>query len=180
MIDKKKLQNIIETIGIRKLLLILALGICLMVFSVPSPEKSQKEDAAKETQDEEDSTDDYVRKQEERLVKALKQVEGVGKVKVMITVKSSSEAVVNKDSPYEESTGKEEKSVKEDEETVLIEEDGKKVPYVIKELQPEVEGVVVVAQGGGNNIVNQNIVDAVSVLFHISSYKVKVLKMEDS
>lgn len=126
MIDKKKLQNIIETIGIRKLLLILALGICLMVFSVPSPEKSQKEDAAKETQDEEDSTDDYVRKQEERLVKALKQVEGVGKVKVMITVKSSSEAVVNKDSPYEESTGKEEKSVKEDEETVLIEEDGKK------------------------------------------------------
>ena len=94
MIDKKKLQNIIETIGIRKLLLILALGICLMVFSVPSPEKSQKEDAAKETQDEEDSTDDYVRKQEERLVKALKQGEGVGKVKVMITVKSSSEAVV--------------------------------------------------------------------------------------
>ena len=60
MIDKKKLQNIIETIGIRKLLLILALGICLMVFSVPSPEKSQKEDAAKETQDEEDSTDDYL------------------------------------------------------------------------------------------------------------------------
>ena len=134
----------------------------------------------KETQDEEDSTDDYVRKQEERLVKALKQVEGVGKVKVMITVKSSSEAVVNKDSLYEERTGKEEKSVKEDEETVLIEEDGKKVPYVIKELQPEVEGVVVVAQGGGNDIVNQNIVDAVSVLFHISSYKVKVLKMEDS
>ena len=70
--------------------------------------------------------------------------------------------------------------MKEDEETVLIEEDGKKVPYVIKELQPEVEGVVVVAQGGGNDIVNQNIVDAVSVLFHISSYKVKVLKMEDS
>ena len=70
--------------------------------------------------------------------------------------------------------------MKEDEKTVLIEEDGKKVPYVIKELQPEVEGVVVVAQGGGNDIVNQNIVDAVSVLFHISSYKVKVLKMEDS
>ena len=49
----------------------------------------------------------------------------------------------------------------------------------MKEVEPEVEGVVVVAQGGGSDIVNQNIVDAVSVLFHISSYKIKVLKMED-
>jgi stage III sporulation protein AG len=40
--------------------------------------------------------------------------------------------------------------------------------------------VVVVAQGGGNDIIKNQIVEAVSVLFHISSYKVKVLKMEDS
>lgn len=179
MIDKKKLQNIIKTIGIKKLLLMLALGICLMMFSLPSPEENTKTETNQEEQ-EEDSTDAFVKKQEKRLVNALKQVEGVGKVKVMITVKSSSEAVVNKDSPYEESTGEDEKSVKEDEETVLIEEDGNKVPYVVKEMQPEVEGVIVVAQGGGNDVVNQNIVDAVSVLFHISSYKVKVLKMEDS
>ena len=62
----------------------------------------------------------------------------------------------------------------------IVEEDGKKVPYVIKEVEPVVEGVVVVAQGGGNDIIKNQIVEAVSVLFHISSYKVKVLKMEDS
>ena len=106
-------------------------------------------------------------------------MEGVGKVKVMITLKSSKESVVNKDTPYEESTKKDEKAVKEDEETVLIDKNGEKVPYIVKEVEPEVEGVVVVAQGGGSDIVNQNIVDAVSVLFHISSYKIKVLKMED-
>ena len=108
------------------------------------------------------------------MVNALKHVEGVGKVKVMITVNSSKEAVVNKDSPYEQSSSEKEKTVKEDEQTVLVEEDGKKVPYVIKEV------VVVVAQGGGNDIIKNQIVEAVSVLFHISSYKVKVLKMEDS
>lgn len=97
----------------------------------------------------------------------------------MITLKSSKESVVNKDTPYEESTKKDEKTVKEDEETVLIDKDGEKVPYIVKEVEPEVEGVVVVAQGGGSDIINQNIVDAVSVLFHISSYKIKVLKMED-
>lgn len=51
---------------------------------------------------------------------------------------------------------------------------------MIKEVEPVVEGVVVVAQGGGNDIIKNQIVEAVSVLFHISSYKVKVLKMEDS
>lgn len=177
--DKKKLQNLIETIGMKKLLLLFALGIGLILLSIPSGEK--KETAKTETATEsEDSTDAYVKKQEKRLVKALQHVAGVGKVKVMITVKASKESVVNKDSPYEESTGEKEKTVKEGEETVLVEEDGEKVPYVIKEVEPEVEGVVVVAQGGGNDVVNQNIVEAVSVLFHISSYKVKVLKMEDS
>nr|WP_300326748.1 stage III sporulation protein AG [uncultured Anaerostipes sp.] len=180
MIDKKKLQNIIETIGMKKILLLLALGICLMVLSFPSSKKNNDQETEEETEETADSTDAYVKKQEARLVKALKQVDGVGKVKVMITVKSSTEAVINKDTPYEESTSEDEKSVKEDEETILVEEDGKKVPYVVKRLEPEVEGVVVVAQGGGNDIVNKNIVDAVSVLFHISSYKVKVLKMEDS
>ncbi len=179
MIDKKKLQNLIETIGTKKILLLFALGICLLVFSFPSPEKKQEKQTTQEEK-ESSTTDDYVKKQEKRLVKALSKVEGVGKVRVMITVKSSKEAVVNKDSPYEESTGEKEKTVKEGEETILVEEDGKKVPYVVKEVEPEVEGVVVVAQGGGSDIVNQNIVDAVSVLFHISSYKVKVLKMGDS
>ena len=35
-------------------------------------------------------------------------------------------------------------------------------------------------RAAGNDIIKNQIVEAVSVLFHISSYKVKVLKMEDS
>ena len=178
MIEREKLQHLIENIGIPKLCLILLLGI-LIIVSIPSG-KTKKNAQSTETTAKEDSTDLYVKKQEKRLVNALKHVEGVGKVKVMITVNSSKEAVVNKDSPYEQSSSEKEKTVKEDEQTVLVEEDGKKVPYVIKEVEPVVEGVVVVAQGGGNDIIKNQIVEAVSVLFHISSYKVKVLKMEDS
>ena len=172
MIEREKLQHLIENIGIPKLCLILLLGISLIIVSIPSG-KTKKNTQSTETTAKEDSTDLYVKKQERRL-------EGVGKVKVMITVNSSKEAVVNKDSPYEQSSSEKEKTVKEDEQTVLVEEDGKKVPYVIKEVEPVVEGVVVVAQGGGNDIIKNQIVEAVSVLFHISSYKVKVLKMEDS
>ena len=159
MIEREKLQHLIENIGIPKLCLILLLGISLIIVSIPSG-KTKKNAQRTETTAKEDSTDLYVKKQERRLVNALKHVEGVGKVKVMITVNSSKEAVVNKDSPYEQSSSEKEKTVKEDEQVV--------------------EGVVVVAQGGGNDIIKNQIVEAVSVLFHISSYKVKVLKMEDS
>lgn len=179
MIERENIKHLIENIGIPKLCLILLLGISLIILSIPS-KKEKKQDQTTQTTTKEDSTDQYVKKQEKRLVNTLKQVEGVGKVKVMITVNSSKEAVLNKDSPYEQSSSEKEKTVKEDEETVLIEEDGKKIPYVIKEVEPEVEGVVVIAQGGGNDIIKNQIVEAVSVLFHISSYKVKVLKMEDS
>ena len=136
MIEREKLQHLIENIGIPKLCLILLLGVSLIIVSIPSG-KTKKNAQSTETTAKEDSTDLYVKKQEKRLVNALKHVEGV-------------------------------------------EEDGKKVPYVIKEVEPVVEGVVVVAQGGGNDIIKNQIVEAVSVLFHISSYKVKVLKMEDS
>lgn len=138
MIEREKLQHLIENIGIPKLCLILLLGISLIIVSIPSG-KTKKNAQSTETTAKEDSTDLYVKKQERRLVNALKHVEGVGKVKVMITVNSSKEAVVNKDSPYEQSSSEKEKTVKEDEQTVLVEEDGKKVPYVIKEVEPVVD-----------------------------------------
>ena len=108
MIEREKLQHLIENIGIPKLCLILLLGISLIIVSIPSG-KTKKNAQSTETTAKEDSTDLYVKKQERRLVNALKHVEGVGKVKVMITVNSSKEAVVNKDSPYEQSSSEKEK-----------------------------------------------------------------------
>ena len=107
MIEREKLQHLIENIGIPKLCLILLLGISLIIVSIPSG-KTKKNTQSSETTAKEDSTDLYVKKQERRLVNALKHVEGVGKVKVMITVNSSKEAVVNKDSPYEQSSSEKE------------------------------------------------------------------------
>ena len=152
MIERDKLDDLIEYMGIAILCLILLLGISLIIVSIPSG-KTKKNTQFIENTAKEDSTDLYVKKQESRLVNALKHVEGVGKVKVMITVNSSKEAVVNKDCPYLLSSSEKEKTVKEDEQTVLVEEDGKKVPYVIKEVEPVVEGVVVVAKGGWNYII---------------------------
>lgn len=71
MIEREKLQHLIENIGIPKLCLILLLGISLIIVSIPSG-KTKKNTQSSETTAKEDSTDLYVKKQERRLVNALK------------------------------------------------------------------------------------------------------------
>ena len=49
-------------------------------------------------------------------------------------------------------------------------------PYVSKELSPRIEGVVVIAEGGSDSVVKQNITEAVQALFGIDTHKIRVMK----
>ena len=49
-------------------------------------------------------------------------------------------------------------------------------PYISKELSPQVEGVVVIASGGDNAVVKQNITEAVQALFGIDTHKIRIMK----
>ena len=60
----------------------------------------------------------------------------------------------------------------------MVDEDGDQLPYVIKTLEPIVEGVIVVMEGGGNPTVAAEVTEAVQALFHVEAHKIKVLKME--
>ena len=42
---------------------------------------------------------------------------------------------------------------------------------------PEVEGVLIVAQGAGNSVVERNIQQAVMALFSVEAHKIKIMKM---
>ncbi len=39
-----------------------------------------------------------------------------------------------------------------------------------------VEGVAVIAEGGGNSVVKQNIIEVIQALFPVDSHKIKVIK----
>ena len=182
--------------GKDQLLILLLSGILLVVIAIPTDGGKKKAppdsggDPAEElktaTGQEPDS---YEKRQEERLKEALEKVEGVGEVEVMITLKSSWEKIVEKDRPSSSQTVEEAdagggtrqtQEVSRSETTVYREESGERTPYVVKELEPEVEGVIVISRGGGNASVKQNILEAVQALFPVEAHKIKIMKMEGS
>ena len=131
---------------------------------------------------------EYVKELEKRLEDVLIQMEGVGAVKVMITISDYGENVVEKDATEHSNSVTEvgngngtktsvEKELKE--ETICVEDDNGTWPYIEKEILPTIEGVVVVAQGGGNPVVASNISKAAMALFPIEAHKIIVVKMSN-
>lgn len=134
------------------------------------------------------STEAYADYLEKKLEAILSSVEGVGAVQVMITVKSSEEQIIEKDIPNSRSIITEEDAeggnrnsndMTSEEKTVYITDaEGNQIPYVVKKLEPDIEGVMIVAQGGGNAIVNKNITEVIQALFGIEAHKIVVVRMK--
>ena len=132
----------------------------------------------------------YVENQEQRLKNILAQMEGVGNVQIMIRAKASKEYVVEKDVTVDSSIinetdaqgGERQSNDTSRTETSVYTKDGNgnDVPWIIKELEPEIEGVLVAAEGGDNETVAGEITQAVQVLFDIPVHKIKVVKMKSS
>lgn len=130
----------------------------------------------------------YISYWEEKLKQSLSCIDGVGDVEVLITLKESEKKVPEKDIPEEIKETVEtdaeggnrtitEKSLKES--TIYtVNEAGQNVPYVSKVIQPVVEGVVVIAQGGDSDTVKLNIIETIKVLFAIDVNKIRVVKMK--
>ena len=186
---KEEIKERLKEIGVPKILLLLLAGAVLVMTSLPKSTQVQTiSDTEVEQTDSTKKQTKYKEQLEAQLSEALAQVEEIGKTKIMITLKSSEELVVNKDTPYQEETTKEkdssggereQTSINQQEETVLVTDgEGKSVPYVVKQLEPEIEGILVIAEGGGNEQVIQEITDACEVLFSVPVHKIKVMKMK--
>lgn len=168
------------------------LGVLLLIIAMPSGSKTAVSTTdnfgtVSGTEAEETTKkEDYSAYLENKLERVLAQMEGVGRVTVMITVSDNGESVVEKDASGSSTTTTENDSsggvrtVTEEqssETTVYLETDGESRPYVQKEKLPSIEGVIVVAEGGGNSRVVSEISEAVEALFSVEAHKIKVVKM---
>lgn len=172
-------------------------GVLILIIAIPtgerktesiSPVESGQEDSITKnnTMPDHSGGDDYVSNLEEKLKNVLSQMEGVGKVEVMITVSDSGESIVEKDisgsttttSETDSSGGTRTTTESSSEVAAVYVETGQETyPYVQKEKVPTIEGVMVVAEGGGNSVVASNISEAVKALFPVEAHRIKVVKM---
>lgn len=175
------------------LILVLA-GILILIIALPTDTKGKKQaEEAKENISKENNTMEASKDEiEQKLEDILEKIDGAGEVKVMITYQDSGTQVVEKDKNTSENSLEESdstggvRSTKEQqlqESTVYEEADAGNTPFVSKELLPKVEGILIVASGGDNQKVKQNISEAVLALFQVEAHRIKIVKMsglEDS
>lgn len=130
----------------------------------------------------------YEAQMENRIRNILKSVDGVGKVDVMVVLKSSSEKVLRVDRSTNTSTtlekdsggGTRDVTNNQIQESTILSGSGSSgnanAPIVEKELSPEISGIIISAEGGGSPTVKAEISEAMEALFGLPAHKIKVLK----
>lgn len=186
--------------NIYKLLGILIAGVMLLIASstlmgtskkiTNNPAESKVGPVSKEASStplqEENS---YELQMEKRLTNILKKMQGVGEVEVMITTTYGKEIILAEDITSHTSA-----TLEQDQEGGLREvnnyDDQKKVvmqnanlssgnePVVIKEKQPEIQGVLVISEGANHSIVKQSIIEAAQTLLGIPPHRVSVHSLQ--
>ena len=186
MNEKKKIS--LKSIGVDKLVLIAVAGVILILCSVSdSGKESEESTIADNLGSETTQSAENTISTEDELEEILSKINGVGNVSVMITYSSTEEEVLKEDkssesdSTSEEDSGGGTRTITSSSSSVTTiyttDENGNDVPYVVKTLLPEVEGVAVVAEGGGNMEVKEEIIGIIQALFNIESHKIWVTEM---
>jgi stage III sporulation protein AG len=147
-------------------LLVLGLGILLMTLPEGNPQPPQQETPA---------TQPEAMNREEKLEAILSQISGVGKVQVLLTVKTGQTTVYQTDEDADHSdTGS---SIRK--ETVIItDSDRNQHPVVMQVVPPSYLGAVIVCQGADEAGVRLAVVEAVSKATGLGADKISVLKMK--
>lgn len=149
-----------------------ALGILLLVSNIKIPQKKQVI-----------TIDNYESKLESRLENILSEASGVGKVKVMITLAYSKEIVVAEDvdqtTNIQRKDNIETRDEKRDAKKIIIKSQGDDKPLVLKEIEPKISGVIIIAQGGDDIYIREALIRTAETILNVSVNKVQVLKMRE-
>lgn len=164
---KEKIKKFLGQIKNTKLLVIIfILGIVLMLFPTGNGEKD------KEVILGEESGTEYKQNIEKELEKALSLVKGAGNVKVLVNLENDGESFMAKDEKNE----KDENSQGYEESYVLKNDNGGgQSPVVLKKNTPKISGVLVVAEGAGNENIKNELTLAVRAVLGVKPHRVYVL-----
>ncbi|MEE0282725.1 MAG: stage III sporulation protein AG [Lachnospiraceae bacterium] len=165
-----------------RILILLLAGVLLLVIVIPTGqeggEMTETGDSVQVVSDDTGRTKEEAL--EQRLAAVLAQGVGIGKVEVMITLKSDGRQIVEKDMEQQDITDTETPAGSSSRrETTVLQKNAKgdESPFVSEVEAPKIGGVLVLAQGMDAAMANE-ITEAAMALFGIEAHKIKVMKME--
>lgn len=144
-------------------------GVLLIMLSEVVPAAYEKKS---ETVNADCTYEEYVESLESKTQNLVSSIDGVGRCKVMITLKNSNESIFAKNSEESSSDSSYSKKC----EYVLNDGQDGTSPLLIKQYFPEIQGVAIVCDGAGNTVVRENIINSVSALFGVPVTKISVSK----
>ena len=168
---------------IKWVVLIGFIGILLILFSEFFPQKTKiPQDAVSVSSDNET----FCKQTEEKLYQLVSSIQGVGEAQVWVTLESGVEYVYLQEEVRNTDTTKDydEEGVKtlrekdnSEQKYILVNKNGEEQPLIQKQLEPTVQGVVIVCEGAGSAQVNEQVVNAVTCALGISSKRVYVAQL---
>jgi len=120
---------------------------------------------------------------ETKLQKTLSSIKGVGEVNVMIAYANTITQVPMYDVKENTTTieeqdvngGKRKTEEVSNEQNIIFEEkNSSKIPAVKQTIMPEIVGVIIVAEGAENQVIKENIKNAVEAVVNVSSHRIQV------
>lgn len=186
---KDILKELISKKHVANIIVILAVAIIALIFSSDFLVKdSSSKNIIKETTGDTFVKQEEVFKTEEEIVEArlkniLERIKGSGKVEVMVTFEMGSEivpasnTVETKDTTEEKDSNGGIRTVTSQnltENIVTTNDNTGNKPLVIKEIKPQVKGVIVVAEGADDIEVKMQLYDAVKTVLQVSGNQVQV------
>ena len=163
--DREKLRDIFRKY--RAVGLVLRAGLLLLLL--PAGKSSGQE---RQTSD--DTQLYSLEETERRMAEVLGAMDGVGRVQVMLTLRSGETLSLAEDSSATRGSGGD---VRQDSQVLTVNRgSGKQEVVVTQRLYPTYQGAVVVCQGAGDSRVRLRVMETVAVLTGLSSDKISVVQ----
>ncbi len=160
------------------ILIIVFAGIILLLIPSFGGSKEAKEPAAEE--DAAFLEPFSVAELEARMEEVLSEIEGAGKVRVVLTLRTGTEQVLAKDSEASRSTDDGGTSYDNKSAAVVLQRgSGMEDTVIIKQIYPEYRGAVIVCEGADNARVQLRITEAISALTGLGTDKISISKMKE-
>ena len=167
------------------IVVVIILLLILLLTFLPLNNGQQKPVTTVYKQAQPKESEDYETALEKKLAGMLAKMEGVGSVSVMVTTVSNEEKVLAEDiNSHTQRTEEKDQSggsrmTESTQSTNSVVLQSGNTPYVIKKYAPEIKGVFILAEGAGDSVVKNQMIDAVSRLLDVPVHKISIEKKKN-